>query len=283
MAISSIVVIDVPSTLVWQDGPFAIETLRVGGRVIAADPDVPGSTRAYQVLDTYRGVTDRLRHIEVAGQIITATRNHRFYVVDRAWVAAADLDAGDVLVTPGGDRVAIAAIRDEQLDHDVPTFNLHVAEVSTYFVGASTPVLVHNDDPNWDQPLWWLFGNKASARPTDTDGISMWRTSSKQDVEDMFKIRKNVDGRSGSDPHKAFTESDLEAAGIKVTETPGNGAMAGRLQHGRARPANPGPDDLAPTPGDPDALSEAGIQKAADGINAAKVTQKMTPAKMGCK
>lgn len=66
-------------------------------------------------------------------------------------------------------------------------------------------------------------------------------------------------------------------------ETPGNGTMAGRLQHGSARPANPEPSDLAATPEEPNALSSNGIQKAVDGVNSTTVTEKMTPAKMGCK
>ncbi|KAB2891880.1 MAG: hypothetical protein F9K40_18810, partial [Kofleriaceae bacterium] len=263
------------------DGPLPIEQIQLGARVLAMDPADPGSVRGYEVLELYRGVTNVLCRVRLGAQTITTTLNHRFYVVDVGWVRAGELLVGQPLLTPAGDLVAVDEVTVESLDHDVDTYNMHVAEVSTYFVGGDLPVLVHNADPNFDRELWWVFGKKgakdgpAKFRPTDTDGVSVWKTESKQDVEDMFRIRRGIDGRSSSDPHTAYTPKDLADAGVTVQETPGDGSMNGRLQHGSARPTD------APA-GDP--LSEAQIKQAVDGINkATPAEQNVTPKKMGCK
>jgi Pretoxin HINT domain len=254
------------------DGAFPIEQIEVGTRVLAMAPGATGSLRAYAVLAVYRGVTDALRHVTAGGQTITATRNHCFYVVGRGWVEAHRLGAGDLLLTPRGETVEVEAVVEERLAQDVATFNLQVAEVHTYFVGGATQVLVHNENPSFDRPLWWLFG-KAKFRATDVDGVSMWQTNNKQDVEDMFKIRKNIESRPSSDPHKAYTAEELAAKGIKVETTPGGGPMAGRLQHGSARPIDAAEGDLAAEQ----------IQRAVDGLNEAKAAESATPKSMGCK
>lgn len=104
-----------------------------------------------------------------------------------------------------------------------------------------------------------------------------------QDVIDMFKIRKGVELRRDKDPHSSYRETDLADQGGEVIETPGDGPLAGRLQHGSARPSSPVAEDLSPLPEEPNALSAQGIQKAVDGINAATVAERATPKTMGCK
>lgn len=71
--------------------------------------------------------------------------------------------------------------------------------------------------------------------------------------------------------------------GIDVEVTPGDGPMAGRLQHGSARPAAPQPTDLEPTTARPNGLSEAGIRRTVDEINRSQAVEKATPKSMGCK
>jgi hypothetical protein len=174
---------------------------------------------------------------------------------------------------PTGQAVEIDTVTHEFLETESPTFNIRVAEVSTYFVGHQTPILVHNANPNWNRPLWWLFGKRANFRPNDVDGVSMRRTESETDVIDMFKIRKGIEGRPSADPHRAYTDAELEANGIRVEDTPGEGPLEGRLQHGSARPADAPPDNLSPD----------NIQKAVDGINSSTPSEQATPKSMGCK
>jgi hypothetical protein len=264
----------VAGTLVLTvDGPRSIEEIEVGQLVIAMDPTDPDGGRPAVVLQRFRGESDSIFHVRFGRQAITCTHNHRFFVADKGWVAARDLAVGDRLLTPDGALVEIEGVGRAGLERAQPTYNLRVAELSTYFVGGTCPVLVHNANPNFNRELWWLFGKKATVRPTDVDGVSLWRTQSEQDVTDMFKIRRGIEQRSSSDPHQAYTADELAAKGVSVEPTEGNGPMAGRLQHGSARPKGSAPGDL----------SEAQITEAVDGINKTTPTEKATPKTMGCK
>jgi hypothetical protein len=256
-----------------EDGLRAIEEIQVGSLVIAMDPTDPGSGRPRKVTELFRGESDSICRVTVAGQVVTCTQNHRFFVPGRSWVAARELAVGNPLLTPGGAAVKIEAVERLHLDRPWRTYNLHVAEVPTYFVGDTYSLLVHNANPNFNRPLWWLFGKKAAFRPSDVDGVSVWETRSEQDVIDMFKIRRGIEQRSSSDPHQAYTSEELASKGVTVEPTEGAGPMAGRLQHGSARPTGAAPGDL----------SDAQIKSAVEGINSSEPTEKATPKSMGCK
>ncbi len=253
-------------------GTLPIEDLRRGALVLAADPQAPGSgLQACAVIELLSGTADRLCHLTIAGDVISATLNHPFYVVGRGWVPASALRQGDLLMSAEWETVLLHGVRQEQLPEPVPTFNLRVSDVPTYFVGISTPVLVHNEG-NYDRTLWWVLDKKAGFRPTDVDGISLWKTENAADVVDLFKIRRGIEARGSKDPHTAFTPEELAKNGITVENTAGNGPMNGRLQHGSARPADAPPGDLSATD----------IQRTADGINGSTKAETATPKSMGC-
>ncbi|HVV86511.1 MAG TPA: Hint domain-containing protein, partial [Kofleriaceae bacterium] len=236
----------VAGTLVLTpDGPFPIEQIAVGTRVLAMDPDHPETLAAYRVLELFRGHADAVVDVAFDDERITATLNHRFHVIGRGWVRAEELATDDAVTGRTGPRIVRAVTRREVVEE--PTFNLHVDEVSTYFVGRAG-ALVHNDDPNFDRELFWMFGDaKKGPRvdPRDTDGISMWRTRNKAEVDQMMRVRRSVDGRSGSDPHQGYTREALRAKGVELHETPGNGPLEGTLQHYSARPADAPTGDLS--------------------------------------
>ena len=78
----------------------------------------------------------------------------------------------------------------------------------------------------------------------DTDGLSVWRTDSRDDVNKLFDSRVNESGRKLTDPHGYFTESQLKDAGMVTPKTPGNPKipLTGKLDHHSVRPAsNPDP------------------------------------------
>jgi hypothetical protein len=256
------------------DGFTPIEELRVGATVLGMDPDLPQTFLPYLVTAVFQGESDAFCKITAAGQTITATLNHSFYVAGRGWVQARDLHIQDTLVTADGEPFVIVGVVRLLTNGSTATYNLRVAEVSTYFVGDQHPVLVHNDGPNFDRTLWWILANKAKFRPDDVDGVSMWRTNSREDVVNLFKIRKGIELRSSGDAHQAYTPEELAAKGLKVGETPGNGPLNKVLQHGSTRPADAPQGDL----------SEADIQRTVDIINKeCTPAEKSTPAKMGCK
>ncbi|HEW98754.1 MAG TPA: hypothetical protein ENF37_08990 [Beggiatoa sp.] len=74
------------------------------------------------------------------GEIIKATNEHPFFVVEKGWVGAENLTQGDVLVLKEGNIEVVALVREQR---KTAVYNLTVANAHNYFVG-SDGVLVHN-------------------------------------------------------------------------------------------------------------------------------------------
>jgi hypothetical protein len=247
----------VAGTLVdTPDGPVAIETLSAGQWVLARFGADTAAPRPYQILEARRGVARVFVHVRTESGEVTATRGHPFHVVGRGWTEARHLAVGDLLTTIEGPPIAVAALRTEERAEDVATYNLHVDEVSSYFVRAGNSVLVHNDGVNFDQVLYWILGANARVRPTDVDGMSVWRTTSRAEVETLFKIRFNMQGQTGN--HSAYTEAQLAAKGFEVARTPGEAPFEGPLEHFSIRP-----NGVEPYPHE---LTEAEVQTLAEAL-----------------
>lgn len=103
-----------------------------------------GETELKEVLNVWVKETDEILHVSTSdGEIIDTTTNHPFYVDDKGWVAAGDLEIGDTLITVDGDEIEVTDIEVEKLDEPIFVYNLDVADFDTYFVGEFG-VLVHN-------------------------------------------------------------------------------------------------------------------------------------------
>ncbi|WP_225889198.1 RICIN domain-containing protein [Streptomyces resistomycificus] len=125
----------------------AIQDVRIGDRVLAADPRT-GRSAAQPVTDTFRHDTRRLVDIGVAGGSLTSTAGHRFHVEDRGWTLVSDLRVGDRLRSPDGTLRTVTDLRDRAGLAPLEVFDLTVDEVHTFYVGTEGPrpqdVLVHN-------------------------------------------------------------------------------------------------------------------------------------------
>ncbi|RZS38815.1 intein [Herbihabitans rhizosphaerae] len=131
--------------LMGDGGAKAIEAVRVGDQVLAADP-ATGRQGPHPVTDTITGAgAKKIVDLRIGDSTISATDNHPFWLPGaRAWVTAADLRPGSALRTSSGTWTQITAVRTRALDTRV--HNLTVDGLHTYFVLAGdTPVLVHND------------------------------------------------------------------------------------------------------------------------------------------
>jgi hypothetical protein len=132
-----------------------IERIRVGDRVLAADPDADATVARRVTATISRGGPKYLVDLTVdtdgtAGRstaTVTATGNHPFWAPDvRAWVSAMDLRAGQLLRSAAGSWVQVEAVRHRTVTSRV--HNLTVADLHTYFVAAgAASALVHNDPP----------------------------------------------------------------------------------------------------------------------------------------
>ena len=123
-------------------GVAAIENIRAGDMVWAADPET-GERSLKRVVQIFENETDELVEITVGGETIEATPEHPFYVPCKGWTAAIQLRAGDILVMLNGDYVVVEQVQHEILEAPVKVFNFEVEDFHTYFVGESS-VLVHN-------------------------------------------------------------------------------------------------------------------------------------------
>lgn len=140
----------VPGTaVVMADGSrMAIETVKVGDLVLAADPET-GEQGPRAVSDLIPGFGDKsLVDIEVDGEVVVATDEHPFWVVNRdEWVDAAKLRPGDRLLSDDGDTLAVDDVG-FRLVSEQAVHNLTVDDLHTYFViVGDEPVLTHNTDP----------------------------------------------------------------------------------------------------------------------------------------
>ncbi len=126
-----------------EDGFVRIDEIKVGDKVRAYNYET-GETELKEVLNVRVKETDEILHVSTAdGETIDTTTNHPFYVDGRGWVAAGDLEIGDILVTADGDEVEVTDLEIEKLAEPILVYNLDVADFDTYFVGEYG-VLVHN-------------------------------------------------------------------------------------------------------------------------------------------
>ena len=129
------------------DGARAIDSLRVGDVVLAEEPTT-GEIAPKRVLATKRTDARPVVHVTVTTtggrETITMTPNHPVWLRDRGWAEAETLVLGDRIASRDSDAIVE---RLEASTQSADVFNLEVADVHTYLVGASQ-LLVHNDcDP----------------------------------------------------------------------------------------------------------------------------------------
>jgi hypothetical protein len=245
-----------PGTLVdTEHGLVPIERVKAGTRVVARNgQEEPG---LFKVADTVDGLTSEVVRISLPGGDVTATKGHPFMVRGRGWISARALARGDELVSKSGSPVAVQQVDRIRLAAPTVTCNLTVTEASTYFVWTGgCSVLVHNGNgkkaelPDFNRTLYWIFG-KPRGRTTgpkiDKDGISLWRTDNRADVDLLMetRVKKEVPPRSLTDEMSFMTEQQLREGGLAHPETapdPNTALAKTHLKHHSARPlTNPDP------------------------------------------
>ena len=133
----------VAGTLVTaKDGLKPIEKVKAGDFVYSENPET-GEKGLKKVVQTFVNETEELIHIHADGQDIVTTPEHPFYVPVKGWTNAADLRAGDILVTVNGEYKVVEKIQHELLESPIQVYNFEVEDFHTYYVGDSS-ILVHN-------------------------------------------------------------------------------------------------------------------------------------------
>ncbi len=149
--------------VVMADGTTkAIEDVKPGELVMAVpEDDAEAPVAARMVEQVFHNPPAALIKLTIGETEIRSTAPHLFYVREKGWTAAEDLEVGDELRTPGGSWVTLDA-KEEQSEPE-PVFNFRVADYHTYFVGdpaSDGAVLVHNEyDPY--EGYWTEVGQTA--------------------------------------------------------------------------------------------------------------------------
>ncbi|MCZ2342010.1 MAG: HINT domain-containing protein [Bacteroidales bacterium] len=115
-------------------GLQAIETLKVGDRVLSRDEHDRSSANDYKVVEEVFERLGRVWHLTAGGRLIRTTGEHPFQEVTKGWIACFQLAAGDRLVCEDGSTVLVEAVVDTGAVEVV--YNLRVADWHTYFVGG---------------------------------------------------------------------------------------------------------------------------------------------------
>ncbi|NEU84375.1 hypothetical protein G1O98_36695 [Nostoc sp. UIC10630] len=136
--------------ILTTEGEKNIEDIKVGDWVIADDPTTPGEIEARQVLETFIRETTALVDLYVDGEVISTTGEHPFWIPDKGWVEAKDLQVGSLLQTEDGRVIDVDRV--EKRFGQFNVYNFKVEGIPTYFV-SDLGILVHNtycgDEDPW--------------------------------------------------------------------------------------------------------------------------------------
>lgn len=124
------------------NGLVAIENIKAGDKVIATDPETM-KVAAKTVVETYVRTDPKLYHIVISGEEFITTETHPFYVQQKGFVKAGELNVGDKLLDINGKTLVIEEITIEITEEPTTVYNFQVEDFHTYHVGENG-VLVHN-------------------------------------------------------------------------------------------------------------------------------------------
>ena len=117
-----------------------IQEIREGDMVWARDEGT-GDVALRSVTKVFRHVAHALRVLDLGLLTIETTDEHPFWVEDKGWVNAGEIEAGDRLRTRRGDLLPVlTTTREERV---TPVYNIEVDGFHTFFVTEES-ILVHN-------------------------------------------------------------------------------------------------------------------------------------------
>lgn len=124
-----------------ENGMKNIEDIQLGDKVWAINMD-KNIRELKTVTDVFQGVTNEIYKITIENEEITATPKHKFYVMDKGWVRAAELEEGDKLIAKNTEMI-INRVEHQFVDTPITVYNLTVDELHTYLI-TKYELLVHN-------------------------------------------------------------------------------------------------------------------------------------------
>ena len=123
-------------------GLAAIETIKTGDQVISTNPET-FKVAEKKVVETFVRETNELVHLTINDELIQTTPDHPFYVKNRGFVNAVELQIGDELLDSVGNALIVEDTILEICVPAVTVYNFEVEDFHTYHVGM-LGILVHN-------------------------------------------------------------------------------------------------------------------------------------------
>ena len=112
-----------------------IERFKVGDLILSRDENTPtGPVQVKQVEEVFVRVSPIVQ-LRVSGRTISTTIEHPFYVLEKGWQCAAELQDGDRLASHNDVTSVVEAVA--ETGQVATVYNLRVADYHTYFVGNS--------------------------------------------------------------------------------------------------------------------------------------------------
>ena len=125
-----------------ENGLKNIEDIKLGEKVYSLNTDT-NVRELKEVTRLIRSRTTETLEITVGDNVIKTTPRHEFYIVDKGWIRAYELEVGDVLVSTTNGDMEITKIEHKYHDEEIPTYNLTVEDNHNYLI-TEDRLLVHN-------------------------------------------------------------------------------------------------------------------------------------------
>jgi hypothetical protein len=207
--------------ILTPDGETEIDQLQVGDEVLARSEADAQATVRPRAIEKIFELSAPILELRLGGQTIETTAEHPFFVAEKGWVRANELQQGDLLVGHDDKLTAVETIT--TTDRHETVYNIRVAEDHTYFVGREEwgfSVWVHNAysirraaDGTWEVlddagevVRRGLTGNEADLIRKHADGLAdalrRFPNAQPMDINKLANLGPTAGGHSAFDPRK---------------------------------------------------------------------------------
>ena len=124
-----------------ESGLKNIEDIEIGEKVYAINIDT-NKRELKEVTNVVESSSKEIYELTIGQEIIRATPKHKFYIVDKGWIMACELEEGDLIVAKNN-NMRIDKIKLKNYSEPIKVYNLTVNDFHTYLI-TKYELLVHN-------------------------------------------------------------------------------------------------------------------------------------------
>lgn len=125
-----------------ETGMKNIEDIVIGEKVYSINTD-NNQRELKEVSSIFRGYTNETYELEIRDELVKTTPKHQFYIIDKGWLRAYELQEGDEIVAKDNSNFVIEKIEHKFHEEAIPVYNLTVEGYHNYLI-TTYELLVHN-------------------------------------------------------------------------------------------------------------------------------------------